>query len=98
MKDLYICLLSDHKWILFSANLVCTAFRFLSDNLSSYLWGIFFISSVNKQLDVGMFLAVKRNGQWIKLTYAEYYNSVIDVAKGFIKVSIMKGNYNVWCC
>lgn len=45
-----------------------------------------------------MFLAVKRNGQWMKLTYAEYYNSVIDVAKGFIKVSIMKGNYNVWCC
>ena len=31
-------------------------------------------------------LAVKRNGEWVKWTYREYYESVRSAAKSFIKV------------
>ena len=31
-------------------------------------------------------LAVKRNGEWVKWTYSEYYESVRSAAKSFIKV------------
>ena len=31
-------------------------------------------------------LAVKRNGEWVKWTYQEYYDSVRSAAKSFIKV------------
>ena len=31
-------------------------------------------------------LAVKRNGEWLKWTYAEYYESIRAAAKSFIKV------------
>lgn len=31
-------------------------------------------------------LAVKRNGEWVKWTYSEYYVSVCSAAKSFIKV------------
>ena len=33
-------------------------------------------------------LAVKRNGVWIKWTYAEYQRDIITVAKAFIKLGL----------
>ena len=33
-------------------------------------------------------LAVKRNGVWVKWTYAEYQRDIITVAKAFIKLGL----------
>ncbi|XP_021368563.1 long-chain-fatty-acid--CoA ligase ACSBG2-like [Mizuhopecten yessoensis] len=41
-----------------------------------------------KKLPKGLALAVKRNGDWVKWTYEEYYNDVRIAAKAFIKLGL----------
>lgn len=42
-----------------------------------------------KQSPDQLALAVKRNGQWVKWTYEEYYRDVQAAAKGFIELGIL---------